>query len=103
MRNAYGFPFCKPIPYEGTEACTVEFANTPGGLIATWIIKFDDGRVRTGICEPGGAKTFYSEPGDPLEDLDDDVLTPCNIHDSRALKATWPLWESMRGKLPGSV
>jgi len=87
--------YCKPIRYDGGQTCAVEFADTPGGIITSWRIKSEDGRIRTGICEDGAVCVSYCEPEADFSDLDN-VLKPADIYDCRALKATWPTWEAMR-------
>jgi hypothetical protein len=89
--------YCKPIPYEGCQTCTVEFTDTPGGVFTAWRIKSEDGQVRTGLCEEGAnAGVYYKDP-----EYGDYDLKAADLNDCRAIKATWPSWEAMRARDPG--
>ena len=99
LNKAMHFNYCKPIPYDAAENCTVEFADTPGGFLTNWRINWKDGQVKTGFCEDGAAKVFYCEPEADLGDLNY-RLVPGNLNDCRALKATWPIWEVTRDAEP---
>lgn len=89
--------YCKPIPFEDCQTCTVEFADTPGTLLTCWRIRSEDGQVRTGFCEEGATKVFYDGPVPG----DFDGIKAADLKDCRALKATWPTWEAMRERNPG--
>lgn len=89
--------YCKPIPYEGCQSCTVEFAETPGGGFTAWRIKAEGGHVRTGLCDEEGERpgVYYKDP--VYSDYD---LKSASIDDYRAIKATWPSWEAIRERDP---
>jgi hypothetical protein len=84
--------YCKPIPYEGCQTCTVEFADTEGQFLTCWRIVSEDCQVRTGFCEEGAKNAFYDGP-DPG---DFDGIRAADLNDCRAIKATWPSWEAIR-------
>ena len=95
MRQKWLPNYCEPIPYESAGGnCTVEFADTPGGFLTNWRITTQSGEVRTGFCEEAGKKVFDAEPNAPFDDL---TYAPqaADLHDCRAIKATWPRWEEM--------
>jgi hypothetical protein len=69
--------WCPPIPVDGPPSCTVEFAETPGGILYRWRTRYEVGRVFHGIC------------GDPGFEVAD-----ARIEDRKAVKA-WPVWEKI--------
>jgi hypothetical protein len=80
--------WCPPIAFEGAPPCTVEFAETAGGNLYEWRTKYDDGRVFTGICGEEGIPTLIET--DPGFDT-----AAARLEDSRAVKATWPVWDKI--------
>jgi hypothetical protein len=80
--------WCPPIPVDGPTPCTVEFAETPGGIFYHWRTSYEGGRVFHGICGEEGNPTFIeTDPGFDVADA--------RIEDRKAVKAAWPVWEKI--------
>jgi hypothetical protein len=91
------FPYCKPIPYDGCQHCTVEFAETRGGFLFSWRItsETDHGQAETrvGICEWGAKAIFYYDYLATRDTLDHD-FQEAERDDCTAIAATWPTWQA---------
>lgn len=96
-------PYCPPIPYDGQQPCTVEFAETAGGgVLFSWRISSEadhrKGKTRIGICEWGAKSIFYYDYLATRDSLEDDFQT-ADREDCAAIAAAWPTFEAMREEL----